>query len=149
VLDYYVDPLDVVERGSQSQHGVGKSVAYLNTVNGAGIEVDSIDAPVFSPWTAVNATYTSTSAGISIGADHTGRHAHSMRKTGRGRLGVLLQVAEVGRQREYQYRRCTGTGTYRWKRAGLASRLLSLGTKPTATLLDVFVCLHDSLASCR
>lgn len=58
VLGHYVDPLDVVIRGSQRQHGVGDSVVYVNTASGAGLSIDTLDAPVFSPWTAVNATST-------------------------------------------------------------------------------------------
>lgn len=58
VLDYYVDPLDVVTRGSQRQHGVGEGVAFVSPSTGAGIAIDTVDAPVFSPWTAVNTTST-------------------------------------------------------------------------------------------
>lgn len=54
VLSHWVDPLDVVERGSQHQHGVGDGVLYVNSATGAGVAIDTIDAPVFSPWTAVN-----------------------------------------------------------------------------------------------
>lgn len=58
VLGHYVDPLDVVTRGSQRQHGVGAGVAYLSSATGAGVAVDTIDSPVVSPWTALNATST-------------------------------------------------------------------------------------------
>lgn len=58
VLDHYTDPLDVVVRGSQHQHGVGKGVVFLNNATGAGLAVDTIDAPVWSPWTATNPTST-------------------------------------------------------------------------------------------
>jgi hypothetical protein len=58
VLGHYVDPLDVVVRGSQRQHGVGDGVAYVDAASGAGLDVASLDAPVFSPWTAANATST-------------------------------------------------------------------------------------------
>lgn len=58
VLGHYVDPLDVVERGSQRQHGVGDGVAYVSAGTGDGLGVVTFDAPVFSPWTAVNETST-------------------------------------------------------------------------------------------
>jgi hypothetical protein len=51
VLDYLVDPLDVVIRGSQHQHGVGDGAVYV-APDGSGLAVDTIDAPVRSPWTA-------------------------------------------------------------------------------------------------
>jgi hypothetical protein len=52
VLGHWVDPLDVVVRGSQHQHGIGDSVLYVNSQTGAGVAVDTVDAPVWSPWTA-------------------------------------------------------------------------------------------------
>lgn len=55
VLGFYVDPLDVVVRGSQHQHGVGESVVYLNAATGAGLAVETLDAPIMSPWTAADA----------------------------------------------------------------------------------------------
>jgi hypothetical protein len=51
VLELLTDPLSVVERGSVHQHGVGVGVAYIDTATGAGVAVDSWDAPVFSPVT--------------------------------------------------------------------------------------------------
>lgn len=58
VLGYWTDPLDVVSRGSQHQHGVGDSVVYISSTNGAGVAVDTIDAPVMSPWTATEEAVT-------------------------------------------------------------------------------------------
>ena len=58
VLGHLVDPLDVVVRGSQRQHGVGESVLYVDAATGAGLAVDTLDAVVMSPWTAVNETST-------------------------------------------------------------------------------------------
>lgn len=51
VLGYLVDPLDVVVRGSQHQHGVGSGMVYVGS-DGSGIAVDTVDTPVVSPWTA-------------------------------------------------------------------------------------------------
>jgi hypothetical protein len=54
VLELLTDPLSVVERGSVHQHGVGNGVAYVDAATGAGLAVDSWDAPVFSPVTAAD-----------------------------------------------------------------------------------------------
>jgi hypothetical protein len=58
VLGHLVDPLDVVVRGSQRQHGIGESVVYVDAATGAGLAVDALDTVVMSPWTAVNETST-------------------------------------------------------------------------------------------
>jgi len=54
VLGLPVDPLDVVTNGGQHQHGVKEGVMY-NQLDGSGFfAVDSLDATVVSPHTAVN-----------------------------------------------------------------------------------------------
>jgi hypothetical protein len=58
ILGHWTDPLDVVVRGSQRQFGVRDGVAYLSPSTGAGVAVASLDALVFSPWTACNVTST-------------------------------------------------------------------------------------------
>ena len=50
VLDRFVDPRDVVVRGSQHQHGVAQGVAYLSPATGAGVNIITLDAPVMSPF---------------------------------------------------------------------------------------------------
>ena len=52
----WVDPLDTVERGSVHQHGVSTGVAWMAAPGGGGrlFAVDTLDATVVNPFTAVN-----------------------------------------------------------------------------------------------
>jgi hypothetical protein len=58
VLELLTDPLSVVERGSVHQHGCGAGVSYVDVASGAGVAVDSMDVPVFSPVTPSNPAMT-------------------------------------------------------------------------------------------
>jgi hypothetical protein len=61
-LGSWIDPLDGVAGGSTQQHGVGRGVAFYSPtqgLDGGGVFLDTMDAPIVCPATGINQTYVS------------------------------------------------------------------------------------------